>query len=338
MCKKSEIYITGIDIGIKEYGDSFLNLTEDIPYLIARRMDDFSLMLVQAAKNAIKDSGLDNMEKQNCGAVFSTYWGPLKSTEKFFLSLINEGAENVPPSLFPNLVTNAALGQVCKIYKIFNCTSFLIATAPVEYAMELMKEKGNRYMLIAECDELFESNIAACVSAGILDQDDFTFKDTDVKCAGGYSAFVLQKLDDLKEYSGKIYAKILASSSIYAPMIINQLDVDTVAERFEIAARSALKEAEISIDEIGSIVSFSNGSEYTEEIENKAMSKLFGERFLDIKTVKPKKKIGEVFGEGSSIAMKTGIDLISAVNYDGRGIMCCSYTPGNNINVTILCK
>lgn len=336
MCKKSGIYITGFDICIKRYGESFGNLTEDIPYAVARRIDDFSLMLVQAAKNAIKDSGLADMENQRCGAVFSTYWGPLKSTETFFISLIKEGAENVSPAVFPNLVTNAALGQVCKIFKILNSTSTLIATAPVEYAMELMKKKGNQYMLIAECDELFETNIAACVSAGILNQSDFKFKDTDLKCAGGYAAFVIQQLNDLHGYNGKIYAKLLASASIYAPMLINQLDIDIAAERFELAAKRALEEAEVSVNEVGSIVSFSNGSKYTEEIENKAMSGLFGERASELKFVKPKNKTGEVFGEGSSIAIKAGIDLINDANYDGAAIMCCSFTPGNNINVTLL--
>ncbi|OPZ94883.1 MAG: 3-oxoacyl-(acyl-carrier-protein) synthase 2 [Firmicutes bacterium ADurb.Bin419] len=336
MYKKSGIYITGFDICIKEYGESIESLAQDIPYAIARRLDDFSLMLMQAAKNAIKDSGLTDIENQRCGAVFSTFWGPLKSTETFFLSLIKEGAENVSPAIFPNLVTNAALGQVCKVFRILNSTSTLIATAPVEYAMELMRKKGNQYMLIAECDELFETNIGACVSAGILDQNDLKFKDTNLKCAGGYAAFVLQQIEDLHGYNGKIYAKLLSSASIYAPMIINQLDVDITAERFELTAKRALEEAEVSVNEVGSIISFSNGSKNTEEIEKKAMSAIFGERASELRIIKPKNETGEVFGEGSSIAIKAGIDLINDVSYDGAAIMCCSFTPGNNINVTLL--
>ncbi len=336
MCHQKRIYITGMATCLKKYGEDFGDLTENLPDSMARRMDSFSLMIMQGALTALTDAGFDNMEEQKCGAVFNTYWGPLRSTETFFLSLIRDGADNVPPSLFPSLVTNASLGKICKIFRILNSTSFLIATSPLEYAVQLMKERENQFMVIGECDELFETNLSACISAGVLDRDGVTFANTKTVCAGGYSAFILQKMDTRSDYKGKVYAEVLASANIYAPMVINQLAPDTAADRFVLAAERAMKEALITAEEIGGVVSFSNGCDEIEKIDKTAMIKLFGGYVEHIKIVRPKYEMGEFFGEGFSVAIKAGIELMHTVGDCAKVIMCCSYTAGNNINVTLI--
>jgi 3-oxoacyl-(acyl-carrier-protein) synthase len=339
MAREKQIYITGMEVCFWPYGETSENLTEGIPSSMVRRMDEYSIKMVHAVRTALQDAGIEEMEElknKKGGALFNTYWGPLMSTEKFFLSLIEDGAENVSPSLFPNLVTNASLGKVCKLFNIYFSTNSLIATAPIEYAMELMEERNNEYMIIAECDELYETNVAACVAAGVLSEETYKFKGSKVKAVGGYGAFLLEQLEDIKESKGKPYAQVLSSASIYAPMVLEQIPVKEASKRVVKVMQKALENARLETSQVETIVSFSNGSEIIENVEKTALETIFRNKMKNIKKVNPIWENGESFGEGLSMALKAGIAECQKQGMEEKAVMCCSYTVGKNVNVTFL--
>src|SRR5207302_1512737 len=79
-----------------------------------RRVDRLGLWSIIAARQALKDAGLEISQENRgrVGAIIGTGVGPMESMEAFSRPVFEEGPGAANPAVFPNTVYNAAGGQV----------------------------------------------------------------------------------------------------------------------------------------------------------------------------------------------------------------------------------
>ena len=86
----------------------------------AKRLDRFGQFALDAAIDAVKDSGLD-FEKEDewrCGSIIGSGIGGMEEFEAGYQKMLSKGHERVSPFMVPKLMCNAACGNVSIYYHL----------------------------------------------------------------------------------------------------------------------------------------------------------------------------------------------------------------------------
>lgn len=310
--------ITEFDASI--YGCLKAGMIRGVPYeklinpALIRKMDMISKQAVTAAKYALADSGL-TIDRQNCervGIIFASSTGPLETVESFYRVVIEQGAKNANPRLFPNTVMNAAAGHISLHFKIKGPTSTITIGAvstvsALFYAQSLIQRGVIDTVLIVSSDECHEPLLAGFGRIpNFLSHDTlrpFDKAHSGTILGGGSVAFLVQSEEAARASGTTPYAEIAGFGMAADSYRVARICEDGTAWKRSFEA--SLQDAGIAPQELGAVIAAANGLPLVDETEARALSAVVGDR---VPVTAPKSIFGEALSAG------TGLNVLAALS------------------------
>jgi len=287
-----------------------------IPKKQIKRMDRFNQYAVVAAKMLLEDASFEINENisTQIGIVLGCGLGGLETIEEFHEKLLKRGPTRVSPLYIPKLISNIAAGQIAIFTKAKGpnmVTNSACASGchSIGYAYSDIKLGRAKAMI---CGGV-ESTITPMAISGFnamkalstrnhepekasrpfdRDRDGFVMSE-------GCGLLLLEELEHAKERGAKIYAEIVgfgASADAYhitAP--------DESGEGMANAMKAAIREAEISPNEVDHINAHGTSTPLNDLCETKAIKKVFGKHAYEIPITANKSMIGHLLGAAGGV-------------------------------------
>jgi 3-oxoacyl-[acyl-carrier-protein] synthase II len=283
-----------------------------------RRVDDFILYGMAAADEAIADSGLNletEEQKQRAGVLIGAGIGGLDTIERTALQLEKDGPRKVSPFFIPAALINLASGQVSIRHGLKGPNhSVVTACATGAHAIG----DAARLIMLDDADVMVAGGAEAAVcrlgmagfaAARALSTD---FNDTPEKASRPYDkdrdgfvmgegagVVVLEEYEHAKKRGAKIYAEIIGYG-----LSGDAHHVTAPAENGDGGFRAmsaALKRSGLSPADIDYVNSHGTSTPLGDEIELKAIERLFGEAAKTVSVSSTKSAIGHLLGAAGAV-------------------------------------
>lgn len=283
-----------------------------------KRVDDFILYGMAAAIEAIEDSGWkpENIEDQDrTGVMIGSGIGGLSTIAETALLLEREGPRRVSPFFVPSALINLISGHVSIKYQ-FRGPNHSVVTAcatgahAIGDAARLIKY-GDADVMVAGGAEAAVCKIgmvgfaaARALSSGFNDNPTEASrpydKDRDGFVLGeGAGVVVLEEYEHAKARGAKIYGEVLGYGlSGDAHHITAPADDGNGGFR---AMTAALKDAKISVGDIQYVNSHGTSTPLGDEIELRAIERLFGAHCDGLTVSSTKSAIGHLLGAAGAV-------------------------------------
>ena len=261
-----------------------------------RRMNALSRLGVSAAKLAIDDCGgaLD----LTTGVAIGTAFGPVQTSVEYMQEYVEKGAALAPPQLFAESVANAPGSHIAIEHGLrgFNITitqrESSVLAAAMYAATQLAKQNVGTALIggVEEANEMLFSvldRVGALAHAnGAVDEAarPFDARRNGVLLGEGGAVFVANG------GSRKPYAW-LSGFGMARDTTASISDWGTGEGSVVIAMQAALRDAELTVDDIDAIYASANGSPRGDALEARAIRALFGPRIPPVVATKG------IFGE-----------------------------------------
>ncbi len=309
--------VNGIGGGGPDVEGSF-DPDQTMPIRDQKRVDDFILYGVAAADEAIKDSGWvaeTDEQKERTGVMLGAGIGGLETIAKTAIQLENEGARRISPFFVPSALINLISGHV-SIRHQFKGPNHSVVTAcatgahAIGDATRLIKY-GDADVMVAGGAEAAVCKIgvvgfaaARALSTGYNDDPLKASrpydKDRDGFVLGeGSGVVVLEEYEHAKARGAKIYGEVVGyglSGDAY--------HITAPAESGEggfRAMRAALKDANLTPQDIQYVNSHGTSTPLGDEIELRAIERLFGEYCDGLTVSSTKSAIGHLLGAAGAV-------------------------------------
>ncbi|MGB0921283.1 MAG: beta-ketoacyl-ACP synthase II [Alphaproteobacteria bacterium] len=283
-----------------------------------RRIDEFIIYGQAAAEQAIADSGWapqDEEGQERTGVMIGSGIGGLPGIEAGAQTLFEKGPRRISPFFIPGRLINLVSGHV-SIRHQFKGPNHAVVTACSTGAHAI----GDAGRLIALDDadvmvaggaegaicRLGMAGFAACKALSTSFNDEPTRgsrpydKDRDGFVMGeGAGIVVLEELEHAKARGAKIYGELVGyglsgdAHHITAP-------AEDGSGGFR-SMRAALKRAEINTDEIGYVNAHGTSTPLGDEIELRAIERLFGSAAEGLSMSSTKSAIGHLLGAAGAV-------------------------------------
>jgi 3-oxoacyl-[acyl-carrier-protein] synthase II len=329
----------------------------------SKRMDRFTQLAVAAAKQAVEESGL-NFTKENAfrvGVIIGTGIGGIKEIEEQHIRLLKGGPMRVSPFCVPRLMANAASGNIAIVYGLEGPNlSVTSACASGSHAI------GEAYSNIAcgRSDVVITGGTEAavtpiglasfCAARSLSKRNESPEiasrpfdKDRDgFVLAEGAAVLILEDYEHAKKRGAKIYVEVLGYGAtddgyhITAPLP----DGSGAAKAIDYA----LKDAEISPEEVDYINAHGTSTELNDIAESKAIKSIFGEHAYKLSVSSTKSCLGHSLGATGAIELLVCSKVINesiippTINLDNQDERCdlkIDYVPNKakerKVNIAI---
>lgn len=280
-----------------------------------RRFDRFTQFAVVAADEAVKMSNLDldTIDKERFGVIIGSGIGGFETMESGFKTLFDRGAKRVPPMFIPMAIINLGAGNVAIRYGAKGmCTSAVTACATgtnnIGDAFRHIKH-GYADIILAGGAEapITRMSIAGFNSMKALNSDNnperasipFDKERSGFVMGEGAGVLVLESLEHAEKRGAQILGEIVGYGSTCDAYHITSPDPDGVGAAS--AMMNAIKEADISIDEVSYINAHGTSTPYNDKFETNAIKKVFGENAKSIPISSTKSMTGHLLGAAGAI-------------------------------------
>ncbi len=283
-----------------------------------RRVDDFILYGIAAADEAIADSGYKpetEEQKQRAGVLIGAGIGGLDAIEKTALLLERDGPRKVSPFFIPSALINLASGQISIRHGLKGPNhSVVTACATGAHAIG----DAARLIMLDDADVMVAGGAeAACCRLGMAgfaaaralstsfnDQPHKASrpydKDRDGFVMGeGAGVVVLEEYEHAKKRGAKMYAEIVGYGLTGDAHHITAPAED--GDGGYRAMQAALKRAGMSPSDIDYVNSHGTSTPLGDEIELKAIERLFGEAAGKLHVSSTKSAIGHLLGAAGAV-------------------------------------
>ncbi|HHT9114863.1 MAG: beta-ketoacyl-ACP synthase II [Planctomycetes bacterium] len=303
----------------------------------ARRLDRFAQFAVVAAIQAIENAGLklEGFDQTRIGVVIGSGMGGLLELETQHGILINKGPSRISPFMVPKLMVNAASAQVAIRFGLKGPNYALVTacTTGVNAIGEAVRiiQRGDADIMIAGSSEAVISPLGFAGFSAMKalstrndapqkasrpfdkDRDGFVISE-------GAGVIVVEELETARKRGVNIYAEVLGYG-------LN-------GDAYHIAApepngngamrcmRSALEDAQCNSEEIDYINAHATSTPIGDNIEIKAIKKVFGEYAHKIPISSTKSMLGHQLGASGSVeaiicamVIKEGV-IPPTINYE----------------------
>ncbi|HLX62331.1 MAG TPA: beta-ketoacyl-ACP synthase II [Planctomycetota bacterium] len=308
---KHSVHIAGevknFDPGHPEYG---------IDPKAATRMDRFTQLACVAAKEAVKDSGLDlkNEDTSRIGVLVGTGIGGITEIEEQKERLMAKGPGRVSPFLVPKLMGNAAAAQISILHRLRG-PNYCIVTACAAGANSL--GSALRTIQYGEADVMVSGGSEAAVTplgmAGFANMGALSARNDDPEGASrpfdkdrngfvlgeGAGIVVLEELEHARKRGARIYAEFTGYGlsgdgyHITAPCEDGDGGIR--------AMTSAIKDAGLQPQDIDYINAHGTSTPFNDKIETFAIKKVLGDHARKIPVNSTKSMTGHTLGAAGGI-------------------------------------
>lgn len=282
----------------------------------ARRLDRFAQFAVVAAIHAIEDAGLqlEGFDRTRIGVVIGSGMGGLLELEAQHSILINKGPSRISPFMVPKLMVNAAPAQVAIRFGMKGPNYALVTacTTGVNAIGEAVRiiQRGDADIMVTGSSEAvitplglggFSSMKALSTRNNAPQKASRPFdKDRDgFVISEGSGVVVVEDFEMARKRGAYIYAEILGyglnadAYHIAAP----EPDGDGAIR----CMRSSLKDAQCNPEEIDYINAHATSTPIGDNIEMKAVKKVFGLHAPKIPISSTKSMLGHQLGASGSV-------------------------------------
>jgi 3-oxoacyl-[acyl-carrier-protein] synthase II len=327
----------------------------------SRRMARFAQMGLAAASLAVEDSKLDISKEDlsRIGVVIGTGMGGLGVMEEEEQTLLSRGPKKVSPFLIPMLIANILPGEIAIKYgfsgpnysTVSACSS---ANHALGDALKILRYGEADIMISGGAESVITPlGVAGFCSMKALSQNNDApekasrpfDKNRDGFVMGeGAGIVVLETLDHALARNAFIYGELIGFGSSDDAYHITAPDAE--AKGAILAMKAAIKDAEISIDEIDYINAHGTSTELNDKTETLAIKKVFGDKAYKIPISSTKSMTGHVLGGAAGVelvailvSMQNGF-IHPTINYETPDPECdLDYVPNTareqNINCAI---
>ncbi len=315
----------------------------------ARRMDLFTHYALASAIQAVEDSGLD-LEKEDLeriGVVYGSGIGGMETFEKQHAMFLKAGPRRVSPFFIPMLISDIAPGHISIKYG-FKGPNYAVtsACATSTHAIGdafILIQRGAADVMVSGGAEapIIPMSIAGFNASRAISTWNDRFaeasrpfdKDRNGFVMGeGSGTLILEEYEHAKKRGAKIYAEVIGVG-----MTADAYHITAPAPEGEGAYRSmreAIRDAEISTDDIDYINAHGTSTPLNDVNETKAIKKLFGEHAYELTISSTKSMTGHLLGAAGAVeaiasifALKEGV-IPPTINLDEPDPECdLNYTP-----------
>ena len=283
-----------------------------------RRVDDFILYAIAAADEAVEDSGwkpASEAQQRATGVMIGSGIGGLSTIADTALQLEKEGPRRISPFFIPSALINLASGQV-SIRHGFKGPNHSVVTACATGAHAIgdaarLIARGDADVMVAGGAEAAVCRIGM-VGFAALRAMSTKFTDTPERASRPYDkdrdgfvmgegagVLILEELDHALARGVKIYAEVMGyglSGDAY--------HITAPAEDGDggfRAMQAALADAEMSPSDIDYINAHGTSTPLGDEIELKAIERLFGNAAANLSLSSTKSAIGHLLGAAGAV-------------------------------------
>lgn len=299
-------------------------VTDFIDKKEAKRLDKFCQYAIVAAREAIKDSGLEVTEENadRIGCIIGSGVGGIDTIEKEQTKLLQKGPRRVSPLMVPMLICNMAAGNVAidlgvkgKCYSILSACA--TATHSIGEAFRSIKYGESDAMVTGGCEaSITPLGVAGFTSLTALNEATDSARASipfDLERHGfvmgeGAGVVILEELEHAKKRGAKILAEVVGyGATCDAYHITSPIEDGSGAAK---AMKLAMEEAGIEPKDIDYINAHGTSTKKNELFETRAMKLAFGEEADKTPVSSTKSMIGHLLGAAGAVELITCVKSI----------------------------
>lgn len=360
-------YITYFDT--KEFATKFaaelkgFNPQNYMDRKLAQRTDPFTQYAIVSTAEAIKDSGIDfeKIDKERAGVVFGSGIGGMWTYDKQQNILFSRGGnpDRISPFFIPMLIADIVAGRISMIYGLkgpnYATTSACTTSAHAIIDSIMIIQRGAADIMVTGGSEavICPMGIGGFNAMGAIstlnEAPQKASRPFDKKRSGfvmgeGSGTLVLEELEHAKSRGARIYAEITGFGMTGDAHHIT--DPAPGGDGVVRAIRLALKDSELTANDIDVINAHGTSTPPNDRNETAAIKTAFGERAYDIPVHSIKSMVGHLLGAAGAIEAISAILTIRdgiippTTNYEEKDEECdLNYVPNvalkKNVNTVI---
>ncbi len=322
-----------------------------------KRMDPFVHYAVAAAKQAVKDAGLDfaNCDRFRCGAIVASGIGGLQELQEQHQKYREKGSSRTSPFFVPKMMLNAAAGHIAISFGLGGPNwGVASACASANHAMGTALrtiQHGDADVIITGGAEaaLTYLAISGFANMGALstrnDAPEKASRPFDKNRDGfvlgeGAAILVFEKLEHAKARGAKIYAEVLGIGNTDDAYHITAPDPDGAGGAY--AMNQALKDAGLRPEQISYINAHGTSTPLNDKIETAAIKKTFGAHARKVPISSTKSMVGHLLGAAAAVELVAAILSIRdgvihpTINYETPDPDCdLDYVPNEKRKASV---
>ena len=285
-----------------------------------KRIDDFILYSIASADEALKDAGwtpseLGETAQQRSGVLFGSGIGGLQTTYEASLTLAEKGPRRLSPFVVPGMLINLAAGQISIRHGLKGPNhSVVTACATGAHAIgdaARLIQRGDADVMVAGGGEaavcrLGIASFIACraMTTGYNDTPKAASRPYDAGRDGflmgeGAGALVLEEYEHAKARGAAIYAEFKGYGLSGDAYHITSPAPD--GDGGYRAMKAALDDSGMDASDIGYVNAHGTSTPMGDEIEIRAVEKLFGGEVSDLLLSSTKSATGHLLGAAGAI-------------------------------------
>lgn len=322
-----------------------------------KKMDLFIHYALAAAHIAVNDAGLDmgKEDPERVGVVVGTGLGGLPTIEKYHSVLLERGPGRITPFFIPMLIANEAPGHIAIQHGIKG-PNLCIVTACATGAHSI--GEASRIIQYGDADVMVaggsEANLTPLTVGGFNAMKALSTRNDDplkasrpfdrdrdgFVVAEGSGIVILEELEHAKKRGAKIYAEMVGYGYNGDAYHITAPCPD--GDGFVRCIKMALKDAQISPDDVDYINAHGTSTKLNDYIETLAIKEVFKEKAYAIPVSSTKSMTGHLLGAAGAIEAIFSVLSIRdqvcppTINYENPDPECdLDYVPNTARNRTI---
>ena len=292
-----------------------------------RKLERNVLLALGAAREALRDSGLNGFDPARVGIVFGTAIGGVSGILDQEEIRLSRGPERVSPNFLPNVLVDSASGQLAISLGVKGPNYAVVSACAtgshaIGEAAELIKRGDADAVLAGGGEACMHPLILAGFTAmrGLAVENDdppLASRPFDATRAGfvmgeGACVFLLEELEAAQARGARVYAEVLGygASNDAHHMAQPEPEATGVADMM----RAALQRSGVEPERVGYINAHGTSTPLGDLAETKAIKAVFGDHAYQLAVSSTKSMMGHTFGAAGAIeAMMCALALHEGV-------------------------
>lgn len=281
----------------------------------AKRMDRFCQMAMVAAEEAITASSLnlEEIDHDRFGVIIGSGIGGFKTIETEFNKIVKRGPKLVSPLFIPMAIINMASGNIAIKYGAKGVTNSCVtacasATNSIGEAFRNIKHGYADIMITGGAEAPINGlSVAGFTNLKALNTGNdpkrasipFDKERNGFVMGEGAGILILENLEHAKKRGAYIYAEVVGYGSTCDAYHITSPDPEGTGAAKAISL--AIKEANISKEDISYINAHGTSTPYNDKFETRAIKSVFGDYAKNIPISSTKSMTGHLLGASGAI-------------------------------------